>query len=448
MLTATRLRQRHGPVAFVGEGQSDRYGALYSDPVFAKDALVAICEQDGVPYRPGDASTTCGAALETADAIPGPVGPNAVRDGGPRDDRAARRSRPRPATQTTRPRSTTWSPRASSPTTARRDGRGRPRRWGSGGSARSLGGHDDRVRRGSPVGWARVLPGPAEVQVLPTGTGAEASAPPLAMDRGSSARPRIGRARPRPTVADTAAEEPSGRRIRPVGFVDPAGSTRRPTSPRDRAARRVQIRAVQPYAMSATPTGSGRRRCRRLRAGARALRRVSQMIATRSFAPDSRAWRLDGDELVGTLPRVRRPDADEVWIGQLATAASHRRRGIAQAMLRVVRRRTDAGRARCAFHRLRDGSSRAVRTERHAGSTVRAVREGSVRRGEWDPATSPRRCTRVPRRPSVWCIAETVGLYGELRIASSGLTGIRKRDLGYNGGPPRPTAIRGQGGAR
>ena len=35
MLAAQRLRERHGPVAFVGEGQSDRYGALYSDIVFA-----------------------------------------------------------------------------------------------------------------------------------------------------------------------------------------------------------------------------------------------------------------------------------------------------------------------------------------------------------------------------------------------------------------------------
>ena len=51
MLAAQRLRERHGPVAFVGDGQSDRYGALYSDIVFAKGALVAICELDGVPFR-------------------------------------------------------------------------------------------------------------------------------------------------------------------------------------------------------------------------------------------------------------------------------------------------------------------------------------------------------------------------------------------------------------
>ena len=37
------------PVAFVGEGVSDRFAANYADVVFAKDALVAICEADGVP---------------------------------------------------------------------------------------------------------------------------------------------------------------------------------------------------------------------------------------------------------------------------------------------------------------------------------------------------------------------------------------------------------------
>ena len=74
MLTATRLRDRYGPVAFVGEGQSDRYGALYSDMVFAKDALVAICEQDGVPYRRWETFDDVREALEEADTLPGPVG--------------------------------------------------------------------------------------------------------------------------------------------------------------------------------------------------------------------------------------------------------------------------------------------------------------------------------------------------------------------------------------
>jgi 2-hydroxy-3-keto-5-methylthiopentenyl-1-phosphate phosphatase len=75
MLAAQRLRERHGPVAFVGEGQSDRYGALYSDIVFAKDALVEICEQDGVSYRRWETFDDVREALEPADSLPGPIAP-------------------------------------------------------------------------------------------------------------------------------------------------------------------------------------------------------------------------------------------------------------------------------------------------------------------------------------------------------------------------------------
>jgi 2-hydroxy-3-keto-5-methylthiopentenyl-1-phosphate phosphatase len=74
MLAARGLRDAHGPIAFVGEGQSDRYGALYSDVVFAKDALVQICEHDGVPYRPWDTFDDVRGALETIETLPGPVG--------------------------------------------------------------------------------------------------------------------------------------------------------------------------------------------------------------------------------------------------------------------------------------------------------------------------------------------------------------------------------------
>ncbi len=42
--------ESRGPVAFVGEGNSDRFGALYADIVFAKDALVDWCERDGVSF--------------------------------------------------------------------------------------------------------------------------------------------------------------------------------------------------------------------------------------------------------------------------------------------------------------------------------------------------------------------------------------------------------------
>jgi 2-hydroxy-3-keto-5-methylthiopentenyl-1-phosphate phosphatase len=75
MLAAQRLRADYGPIAFVGEGQSDRYGAIYSDVVFAKDALVQICEQDGVPFLPWDTFDDVRDALETLPTPPGLLGP-------------------------------------------------------------------------------------------------------------------------------------------------------------------------------------------------------------------------------------------------------------------------------------------------------------------------------------------------------------------------------------
>ncbi len=38
-------------VAFVGDGESDRYAAGYADEVFAKDGLVDICREGGLAYR-------------------------------------------------------------------------------------------------------------------------------------------------------------------------------------------------------------------------------------------------------------------------------------------------------------------------------------------------------------------------------------------------------------
>jgi len=75
MLAVQRFQAAHGPVAFVGEGLSDRYGALYSDLVFAKDDLVELCERDGVPYEPWETFDDVRAVLETIDELPGPVAP-------------------------------------------------------------------------------------------------------------------------------------------------------------------------------------------------------------------------------------------------------------------------------------------------------------------------------------------------------------------------------------
>ena len=79
MLAAQRLRDEHGPIAFVGEGQSDRYGALYSDVVFAKDALVRICEQDGVEFVRWETFDDVRNALETMRSLPGPLDPDPCR---------------------------------------------------------------------------------------------------------------------------------------------------------------------------------------------------------------------------------------------------------------------------------------------------------------------------------------------------------------------------------
>jgi 2,3-diketo-5-methylthio-1-phosphopentane phosphatase len=75
MLAVQRFQASHGPVAFVGEGQSDRYGALYADVVYAKLALVAICERDGVPYRPWSDFDDVRADLASLAGLPGPVAP-------------------------------------------------------------------------------------------------------------------------------------------------------------------------------------------------------------------------------------------------------------------------------------------------------------------------------------------------------------------------------------
>ncbi len=72
MNAVLRARER-GSVAFVGEGQSDRYGALYADTVFAKDALVDIASADGVPFLPwetfDDVRRTLGSLEEPLGAI-------------------------------------------------------------------------------------------------------------------------------------------------------------------------------------------------------------------------------------------------------------------------------------------------------------------------------------------------------------------------------------------
>ena len=68
-------RDAHGPVAFVGEGISDRYGALYADVTFAKDALVDICHRDGVRSVAWTDFDDVRRHLESSAELPGPVAP-------------------------------------------------------------------------------------------------------------------------------------------------------------------------------------------------------------------------------------------------------------------------------------------------------------------------------------------------------------------------------------
>jgi 2,3-diketo-5-methylthio-1-phosphopentane phosphatase len=73
-MNAVLSARARGPVVFVGEGQSDRYGALYSDVVFAKDRLVEIAARDGVRFEPWDTFDDVRTRLEALEVIPGPVG--------------------------------------------------------------------------------------------------------------------------------------------------------------------------------------------------------------------------------------------------------------------------------------------------------------------------------------------------------------------------------------
>jgi 2-hydroxy-3-keto-5-methylthiopentenyl-1-phosphate phosphatase len=75
MLAVRRNQDRVGPVAFVGEGHSDRYGALYADLVFAKKHLVGLCQADGVPFLAWETFDDVRAGLEGLREAPGPVAP-------------------------------------------------------------------------------------------------------------------------------------------------------------------------------------------------------------------------------------------------------------------------------------------------------------------------------------------------------------------------------------
>ena len=74
-MQAVLKHRERGPVAFVGEGQTDRYGALYADITFAKLDLVAFCEADGVPFVLWNDFDDVRHVLEATADLPGPIAP-------------------------------------------------------------------------------------------------------------------------------------------------------------------------------------------------------------------------------------------------------------------------------------------------------------------------------------------------------------------------------------
>ena len=70
MLAVTNAQASSGPVAFIGDGVSDRFAALYADVVFAKRELPSICEATGIAYRPWEDFADVRAWLESGELLP------------------------------------------------------------------------------------------------------------------------------------------------------------------------------------------------------------------------------------------------------------------------------------------------------------------------------------------------------------------------------------------
>jgi 2-hydroxy-3-keto-5-methylthiopentenyl-1-phosphate phosphatase len=75
MQAVVTAREALGPVAFVGDGSTDRYGALYADVVFAKDHLAETCRRDGVPFVPWTSFDDVQARLASDEPLPGALAP-------------------------------------------------------------------------------------------------------------------------------------------------------------------------------------------------------------------------------------------------------------------------------------------------------------------------------------------------------------------------------------
>jgi 2-hydroxy-3-keto-5-methylthiopentenyl-1-phosphate phosphatase len=68
-----QTRDTHGPVVFVGDGVSDRFGARYADVTFAKNGLAEHRRRESIPFLPYENFDEVRRALEGLGAHSGPV---------------------------------------------------------------------------------------------------------------------------------------------------------------------------------------------------------------------------------------------------------------------------------------------------------------------------------------------------------------------------------------
>ena len=69
-----RGREAYGPVVFVGDGVSDRFGARYADVTFAKDELAEHCRRASIPFLAYENFDDVRTSLEGLDVLAGPLG--------------------------------------------------------------------------------------------------------------------------------------------------------------------------------------------------------------------------------------------------------------------------------------------------------------------------------------------------------------------------------------
>src|SRR5690242_10513196 len=70
-----RAREHANPTAFVGDGHSDPFGALFADGVFAKRILAKTCREEHNPFEDRDTADDGLAAVESGLESPGAVSP-------------------------------------------------------------------------------------------------------------------------------------------------------------------------------------------------------------------------------------------------------------------------------------------------------------------------------------------------------------------------------------